>query len=171
MGSWLLPLWPWREAAVGSDFQIPRQGCSCTNREDVDLGRKRCGYKARVSIGWRFPFPLFRSPRIFIRICQAVSKVVVSKHGGSSESPEALIKSSDHWSSPCRFWFRQPGCKARGSVCLTSIPGDSARVDQQESFGKVQKSSEGAALSDSSRAWLLCPFYRREHWGSKSQSK
>ena len=47
----------------------------------------------------------------------------------------------------------------------------SAIVGHQESFGKFQKSSEGVALSGSSMFWLLCPFYRRDHWGSKSQSK
>ena len=73
--------------------------------------------------------------------------------------------------NPLRLWWKvQITGPPPEYSDLTSIPWDSATVGQQKNLGKAQNSSEGTALSDS-RVWLLCPFYRREHWGPKSQSQ
>lgn len=56
----------------------------------------------------------------------------------AQESPKALVKK-------VRFTGPFPEYSD-----LTSIPGDSAIVGQQETLGKFQKSSEGVALSGSS---------------------
>lgn len=125
---------------------------SCPKREDIVLGRK--GHGARVTTGLGFSFPFFSSQRPSLEFVKLPLKWrQLRSHWG------ILILCSDHWPFSWRFWFRRVG--GRRSLCLMSIPRDSVIVGWQESFGKVQKLCEKAALSASSTTWLLCPFYRR----------